>query len=83
MLIVERERAVSRIGNLTLVHYGVNRSLQNHAYEQKRQALFEHSNLQLNRDLMTRQYWDEGAVAERGEELFDVACMIWAGPGVS
>jgi hypothetical protein len=80
-LIVERERAVPRIGNLTLVHYGVNRSLQNHAYEKKRQALFDHSNLQLNRDLTTLQEWDEKAIAERGEKLFNVACLIWAGPG--
>nr|WP_277623940.1 HNH endonuclease family protein [Undibacterium sp. TS12] len=79
-LIIERERAVSRIGNLTLVHYGVNRSLQNHAYGRKRQALFEHSNLQLNRDLMTRQQWNEDAIAERGEKLFDIARVIWAGP---
>lgn len=81
-LIVERERAVSRIGNLTLVHYGVNRSLQNHAYDRKRQALFEHSNLRLNRVLMTRQYWDEAAIAKRGGELFEIARLIWAGPGV-
>lgn len=81
-LIVERERAVPRIGNLTLVHYGVNRALQNHGYEQKRQALFDHSNLQLNRNLMTRQQWDEGAIVERGEQLFELARLIWAGPVV-
>jgi hypothetical protein len=80
-LIVERERAVPRIGNLTLVHYGVNRSLQNHAYEGKRQALFDHSNLQLNRNLTTRLQWDEEAIVERGEQLFEVARLIWAGPG--
>lgn len=80
-LIVERERAVPRIGNLTLVHYGVNRTLQNHAYEGKRQALFDHSNLQLNRNLTTRLQWDEEAIVERGEQLFEVARLIWAGPG--
>lgn len=78
--IVERERAVSRFGNLTLVHYGVNRSLQNHAFDQKRQALFNHSNLQLNRDLMTRPNWDEAAISERGARMFDIASLIWAGP---
>ena len=79
-LIVERERAIPRIGNLTLVHYGVNRSLQNHAFEQKRQALFEHSNLQLNRGLMTRHHWNEEAITKRGTELFEAARVIWAGP---
>ncbi len=79
-LIVERERAIPRIGNLTLVHYGVNRSLQNHAFEQKRQALFEHSNLQLNRGLMTRHHWNEEAITKRGTELFETARLIWACP---
>lgn len=79
-LILDRERAVPRLGNLTLVHYGVNRSLQNHAYAQKRQALFDHSNLQLNRELMQIQQWDEAAIAARGEKLFKVARMLWAGP---
>ena len=62
------------------MHYGVNRSLQNHAYAQKRQALFDHSNLQLNRELMQIQQWDEAAIAARGEKLFKVARMLWAGP---
>ncbi|WP_081080990.1 DUF262 domain-containing protein [Burkholderia territorii] len=78
--ILARERVVPQFGNLTLVHYGVNRSLQNHAYAQKRQALFEHSNLQLNRELMQLQHWDESAIAARGEKLFEVARVLWAGP---
>lgn len=68
-----------RFGNLTLVHYGVNRSLQNHAYVQKRQALFDHSNLQFNRELMQITQWDE-AIAARGEKLFEVARTLWVGP---
>jgi len=79
-VILARERAVPRLGNLTLVHYGVNRSLQNHAYPQKRQALFDHSHLQLNRELMQLQQWDEGAIAARGEKLFEVARLLWSGP---
>jgi Protein of unknown function (DUF1524) len=54
------------LGNLTLVHYGVNRSLQNSAFEAKRKALFEHSNLHLNRQLMQLAGWDEAAIAVRG-----------------
>jgi hypothetical protein len=79
-LILAREAAVPRLGNLTLVHYGVNRALQNHAYAQKRQALFNHSNLQLNRELMQRDQWDEDAILKRGEMLFEVARTLWAGP---
>lgn len=79
--ILAREDAVAQIGNLTLVHYGVNRSLQNHAFEEKRAALFEHSNLQLNRGLMRRDGWDESAIAERGQTLFEYALRLWPGPG--
>lgn len=78
--IVRREDSVPRIGNLTLVHYGVNRALQNHAFEAKRQALFEHSNLQLNRELMQRVSWDEQAIAARGEALAKIALQLWPGP---
>lgn len=79
--ILKREDAVPRIGNLTLVHYGVNRALQNHAYDAKRKALFDHSNLQLNRGLMQRSAWDEEAIADRGQALFQAAVRIWPGPG--
>ena len=81
--ILRREDAVPRIGNLTLVHYGVNRSLQNHAFELKRQALFDHSNLQLNRQLMHQAVWDEGAIITRGELLAEIALQIWPGPLLS
>lgn len=78
--IVDREQALLRIGNLTLVHYGVNRSVQNRSFNEKRQAFFTHSNLQLNRGLMQATEWDEASITRRGEELFDVARKLWAGP---
>lgn len=78
--ILNRQDAVPRIGNLTLVHYGVNRALQNHGFEAKREALFAHSNLQLNRELMQRTAWDESAIEARGEKLLKAALRIWPGP---
>lgn len=78
--ILRREGAVPGIGNLTLVHYGVNRALQNHAFAEKRAALFEHSNLQLNRELMQRETWDEAAIDARSELLFSAALRTWPGP---
>lgn len=78
--IIDREDAVPRIGNLTIVHLRVNRFLQNHGFEAKRKALFEHSNLQLNRALMQCQSWDETAIAARGQALFEFAVKIWPGP---
>ncbi|MFT7775358.1 DUF262 domain-containing protein [Roseateles sp.] len=81
--ILDREDAIPRLGNLTLVHLGVNRALQNHGYGAKREALFEHSNLHLNRALMTRESWDEAAISARGEALFEFAVGIWPGPNTA
>lgn len=82
-IIVERERALSRLGNLTMIHYGVNRSVQNHDFGEKRAKLFEHSNLHLNRELMRMTKWDESAIQARGEKLFELAKQIWRGPNVA
>jgi len=78
--ILARQDAVPRIGNLTMIHYGVNRSLQNHDFDAKRRAFFEHSNLQLNRALMTLQDWTEARIEERGVTLFAAAQKLWPGP---
>jgi hypothetical protein len=78
--ILSRERSKARVGNLTLLHYGVNRSLQHHAFERKRQELFAHSNLQLNRELMLKQEWNEKEMDLRGRAMFDAAKLIWRGP---
>jgi hypothetical protein len=78
--IIRRERLKATFGNLTLVHYGINRSLQNGAFDAKRERLFAESNLHLNRDLMRATTWDEDAILQRGRNLFDVASKIWRGP---
>lgn len=78
--IINRESHVPRIGNLTMVHYGVNRSLQNHAFEAKLQAFFDHSHLQLNRTLTKFSKWDEESIQERAGALFNFAREIWRGP---
>lgn len=78
--IVSREKHIPRIGNLTMVHYGVNRSLQNQFFDTKRKAFFEHSHLQLNRALTMHAVWDEAAIQARAEMLFKFASEIWRGP---
>lgn len=75
-----RENHVPRMGNLTMVHYGVNRALQNHAFEAKRQAFFDHSHLQLDRALTKPDKWDEISIEKRAETLFGFARKIWRGP---
>ena len=75
-----REQAIPRIGNLTMVHYGVNRSLQNREFEAKREKFFDHSNLQLNRGLTKATFWDEDAIQSRSEMLFEFALRLWCSP---
>lgn len=78
--IVRRERMKATFGNLTLVHYGINRSLQHGAFTAKRNAFFRESNLHLNRSLMQLDGWDEEAITRRGRAMFDVALRIWPRP---
>ena len=78
--ISKRERLKATFGNLTLVHYGINRSLQHGPFNAKRETLFAESNLHLNRDLMRADHWDEEAITRRGRALFEIANRIWRGP---
>jgi hypothetical protein len=79
-LIASRQASVPVFGNLTMVHYGVNRSVRNREFDVKRNALFEHSNLQLNKALMAAVRWGEAEIAGRSELLFSHAVKVWAGP---
>jgi uncharacterized protein with ParB-like and HNH nuclease domain len=78
--IARREAAKVTMGNLTLLHYGVNRGLQHREFSMKREKMFEESNLHLNRSLMQLGKWDETDIAHRGQMLFDIAASIWGGP---
>lgn len=78
--ILDRQRLKATFGNLTLVHYGINRSLQNDPFPAKREALFAESNLHLNRSLMRAESWDERGITQRGQDLFEVAVRLWPGP---
>jgi hypothetical protein len=78
--IFRRQAAVPVFGNLTMIHYGVNRSVQNREFEVKRRELFEHSNLQLNRSLTAIDHWNEATIQKRSETLFEHAVKIWGGP---
>jgi hypothetical protein len=76
----KREDAKATIGNLTLIHYGINRGLQHREFALKREKFFAESNLHLNRMLMRLESWDESDIKVRGQKLFDVAMKLWRGP---
>lgn len=75
----ERDNRIQTLGNLTLVHEKVNPRIGNAAWNVKRGAIEENSNLFLNRDLLKRapEEWDEEAIRKRGKWLAGVVCEIW------
>jgi hypothetical protein len=78
--ILRREKLKLTIGNLTLLHYGVNRGLKHYAFPSKREALFAESNLHLNRPMMRAANWDEEQIEMRAKELFEIAKRLWPSP---
>jgi hypothetical protein len=79
-MIRDRETLVPTIGNLTLLHYGTNRSAGNLSFAAKQQLFLEHSNLHLNRQMLTAKEWSESSIKLRSEALFSLAVKIWPGP---
>jgi hypothetical protein len=79
---VERDSAVHRMGNLTLVTNKLNPSMSNSQWEMKKAALEEHSVLMLNRGVLRGDptSWNEESIDARGRELSELALEIWPGP---
>ncbi|RZM24064.1 MAG: HNH endonuclease [Pedobacter sp.] len=72
-----RDAAVHRFGNLTIMKTALNSSISNSAWEKKRQELLKHANLNMNSQLAQIAQWDEDAIWARGEEIAAAFCRIW------
>lgn len=77
---VERDEAVNKLGNLTLLTGPLNSSISNGPYSVKMPAIRAQSGLALNRDLNTYNDWNEELIVKRGHDLFKYACQIWMEP---
>ena len=77
--IVNRDRAVHTIGNLTLVNGRLNASLSNAAWDSKRKALADHSVMFLNKRLVNDgpEVWDEQVIEKRAKWLHERAVEVW------
>ena len=77
--IVNRDRAVHTIGNLTLVNGRLNASLSNAAWDSKRKALTDHSVMFLNKRLVNDgpEVWDEQVIEKRAKWLHERAVEVW------
>lgn len=76
----ERDAAVHRMGNLTLVSSTFNQSVSNSAWSVKRPELAAQSSLQLNAPIAANEDWNEGRITERAADLATIACRVWPGP---
>jgi hypothetical protein len=78
----EREAAVNRLGNLTLVTERLNPSLSNAPWAKKRPALAQHSLLAMNQQLVEKHPdgFAEASIEARSEELARHILAIWPGP---
>jgi len=79
---MERDEAKDRIGNLTILTDKLNPSISNAAWDDKREAIQEHTVLRLNKHLVTTwpDEWNEDTIAERGEWLAEQASDVWPAP---
>ena len=73
------EECVKFIGNLALASKGLNSSISNKSWENKKKALNKHSRLYLNKELLENdlKVCDEMAIVKRGEQLAQVIVKIW------
>lgn len=76
----EREAAIHRIGNLTLVTGPLNPAMSNDPWADKKAELLKHSNLRLNAEVASVETWDEAAIEDRARGLAAVACRLWPRP---
>jgi hypothetical protein len=78
----ERDQAVHRLGNLTLLTGRLNGKISNGPWSGKRAALKEHDVLKLNMDLLDAggELWNEDSIRRRTDELIRSVSEIWPVP---
>lgn len=82
---MERDEIKNTIGNLTILTDKLNPSISNAAWDDKREAIQNHTVLLVNQYLVDTwpEEWTEETIAERGEWLADKASTVWLPPNSS
>lgn len=78
-----RSSLLHTIGNLSLLTKELNPSVSNGPWNKKREAILKHSALNLNRDFLKMETWDEDQIEKRSKDLFELAVKIWPYPVTS
>ena len=76
----ERDRAVNRLGNLSLVTGSFNGHLSNSAWSTKRAEFAKQNTLAINFGVASAEQWDESHIDNRAIELARIAIEIWPSP---
>ncbi len=79
----KRNNLVHTIGNLTLITGGLNSTLSNAPWKDKRKTLGMHSILHLNKDLLEESHekdWDEDFIEARSKRMAKLVAEVWPGP---
>jgi hypothetical protein len=77
--VMERNRLLHALGNLTLTTDGLNISVGNRSFQEKQKKYHEHTGLFLNKWFAAKMSWTETEIKERGQHLADMAVQIWPG----
>lgn len=80
-LVTSRNALIQTFGNLTLLTRNLNSSVSNDVYSNKKPDIIRQSALRLNTYFHDIDAWDEAAIRQRGQTLFEVAKRIWPHPG--
>jgi len=79
-LFAKRNRAVDRIGNLTLVSQSFNGTVSNLSWVVKMAAFQKQKSLVINYHIAQSESWDEARIEQRAEFLAEIAVAIWPRP---
>ncbi|HET9183758.1 MAG TPA: DUF262 domain-containing HNH endonuclease family protein [Candidatus Angelobacter sp.] len=77
-----RDAALQRFGNLTIVTQELNSAVSNGPWETKKPALLE-SLLPINQRLRDEEIWDEEAINRRSKKLLERALQLWKRPAAN
>lgn len=77
---LERDAHVHRLGNLTLLHQGLNSSVSDGPWDAKRTALDASDTLLLTRGPRSSATWDEGLIDTRTAEMTEHLIAAWPVP---
>lgn len=70
------DQYVNRLGNLTLLGDEYNKECTNSTFDVKR-TIYEQSNIDLTKDLLIYEDWNEYKIRDRQSEMADKAMKIW------